>query len=86
MTARLPGPSAAAVAQIPTPPRLPDCPLRLCQEKSMADEIREEELLRSIDEVDAKIQDFRNRVRALLDDIETHRSQPGDAGARAEAA
>jgi hypothetical protein len=52
----------------------------------MADEIREEELLRSIDEVDAKIQDFRNRVRALLDDIESHRSQPGDAGARAEAA
>lgn len=37
----------------------------------MADEAREEELLRSIEEVDAKIQRFRKRVRALLAAIQT---------------
>ena len=37
----------------------------------MADEVIEEDLLRSIEEVDAKIQDFRKRVRALLTDIQS---------------
>lgn len=45
----------------------------------MADEISEEELLRSIDEVDARIKAFRQRVRDLLTDIETDRSQPMEA-------
>ena len=44
----------------------------------MAEEIREEELLRSIDEVDAKIQDFRNRVRALLSAMESSRARPAE--------
>ena len=52
----------------------------------MADEVSEDELLSSIEEVDAKIQDFRNRVRALLADIEAKREPPAEAASRAEAA
>jgi hypothetical protein len=52
----------------------------------MADEVREDELLRSIDEVDAKIQDFRSKVRALLADIESQRSSPEEEATVAEAA
>lgn len=37
----------------------------------MADEVIEEDLLHSIEEVDAKIRDFRKRVRALLADIQS---------------
>jgi hypothetical protein len=36
----------------------------------MANEVMEEELLRSIEEVDVKIQNFRKKVRALLADIQ----------------
>jgi hypothetical protein len=39
----------------------------------MPDEVKEEELLRSIEEVDAKIQRFRKRVRALLASIQAER-------------
>ncbi len=41
----------------------------------MTDEIIEEDLLRSIEEVDAKIQNFRKKVRALLADMQTEGRQ-----------
>jgi len=41
----------------------------------MTDEVIEEDLLRSIEEVDAKIQDFRKKVRALLADMQTEGRQ-----------
>jgi len=46
----------------------------------MADEVMEEDLLRSIEEVEAKIQNFRKKVRALLADIQSEGQQapPGE--------
>jgi hypothetical protein len=51
----------------------------------MADELAEEELLRSIEEVDARIRKFRKRVRALLATIQTQGQQapPGEKAASA---
>jgi hypothetical protein len=40
------------------------------QEDLMSEDVMEEELLRSIDEVDAKLQDFRKRVQAVLTDLQ----------------
>ena len=50
----------------------------------MADELVEEDLLRSIEEVDSRIKDFRKRVRALLADIEAERQQPPEVRSRVE--
>ncbi len=36
----------------------------------MSEDVMEEELLRSIDEVDAKLQDFRKKVQAVLIDMQ----------------
>ena len=36
----------------------------------MLEDVMEEELLRSIDEVDAKLQDFRKKVQAVLTDMQ----------------
>jgi len=36
----------------------------------MSEDVMEEELLRSLDEVDAKLQDFRKRVQAVLTDLQ----------------
>lgn len=36
----------------------------------MSEDVMEEELLRSIDEVDAKLQDFRKKVQAVLSDMQ----------------
>ena len=36
----------------------------------MSEEVTEKELLRSIDEVDARLQDFRKKVQAVLTDIQ----------------
>ena len=36
----------------------------------MSEDVMEEELLRSIDEVDAKLQDFRKKVQAVLTDLQ----------------
>ena len=36
----------------------------------MSEDLMEEELLRSIDEVDAKLQDFRKKVQAVLTDMQ----------------
>lgn len=47
----------------------------------MAEEVLEEELLRSIDEVDARIRSFRKRVRALLADIQAQAPQAPEAEA-----
>ncbi len=41
----------------------------------MANEVMEEDLLRSIEEVDAKILNFRKKVRALLADIQSEGQQ-----------
>ncbi len=41
----------------------------------MSEDVMEEELLRSIDEVDAKLQDFRKRVRAVLSDLQADGSK-----------
>ena len=35
----------------------------------MSEDLMEEELLRSIDEVDARLQDFRKKVQAVLTDL-----------------
>ena len=40
------------------------------QENWMSEDVMEEELLRSIDEVDAKLQDFRKKVQAVLSDMQ----------------
>jgi hypothetical protein len=40
----------------------------------MAEDVSEQELLRSIEEVDARIRRFRRRVRALLADIQGERT------------
>lgn len=45
----------------------------------MAEEVLDEELLRSIEEVDVRIQHFRQRVRALLADIQGDTRQTGPA-------
>lgn len=39
-------------------------------------EVVEEELLRSIEEVEAKIQNFRRKVRAVLEDAQTESRDP----------
>ena len=46
----------------------------------MADQAMEEELLKSIEEVDARIRNFRKKVRALLADIQSegHQAPPGE--------
>ena len=36
----------------------------------MSEDVMDEELLRSIDEVDAKLQDFRKKVQAILTDLQ----------------
>ena len=36
----------------------------------MSEDVMEEELLRSIDKVDAKLQDFRKKVQAVLSDMQ----------------
>ena len=36
----------------------------------MSEDVMEEELLRSIDEVDARLQDFRKKVQAVLSDMQ----------------
>ena len=36
----------------------------------MSEDVMEEELLRSIDEVDAKLQDIRKKVQAVLTDLQ----------------
>lgn len=36
----------------------------------MSEDVMEEELLRSIDEVDAKLNDFRKKVKAVLTDLQ----------------
>jgi len=51
----------------------------------MADEVIEEDLLRSIEEVDAKIQDFRKRVRALLADIQSKSREISQSESHSEA-
>ena len=46
------------------------------------DAMEEEQLLRSIDEVDAKLQDFRKKVQAVLSDLQSENyksSAGGDA-------
>ena len=40
------------------------------QENWMSEDVMEEELLRSIDEVDAKLQNFRKKVQAALTDMQ----------------
>jgi hypothetical protein len=47
----------------------------------MADQIREEELLQSMERVDVRVRDFRNRVRALLAQIESSRARDAEADA-----
>ena len=46
----------------------------------MADQVMEEELLKSIEEVDARIRNFRKKVRALLADIQSegYQAPPGE--------
>jgi phage shock protein A len=39
----------------------------------MSEEVREEELLRSIEEVEVRIQNFRKRVRAVLATLQAER-------------
>jgi hypothetical protein len=51
----------------------------------MADQIREEELLQSMERIEARVKDFRNRVRALLAQIESSRARDAEASARSEA-
>lgn len=53
-----------------------DCPTS--REATMAEELAEEDLLRSMDEVDARIRKIRKRVRALLASIQAT-SQPSAA-------
>jgi hypothetical protein len=48
----------------------------------MADETREEDLLQSMERVDIRVRDFRNRVRALLAQIESARARDAEANAR----
>ena len=40
------------------------------QEDQMSEDVMEKELLRSIDEVDAKLQNFRKKVQAVLTDMQ----------------
>jgi hypothetical protein len=47
------------------------------------DAMEEEQLLRSIDEVDAKLQDFRKKVQAVLSDLQ---SENGKSSSGADAA
>jgi hypothetical protein len=42
----------------------------------MAVEIKEEDLLRSIEEVEARIRKFRKQVRAVLDSVQTEFQHP----------
>jgi len=42
----------------------------------MSEDAMEEELLRSIDEVDAKLQDFRKRVQDVLSDLQSENKKP----------
>ena len=44
----------------------------------MSEDVMEEELLRSIDEVDAKLQDFRRKVQAVLNDMQGQRLSKED--------
>ncbi len=52
----------------------------------MIDETQEDKLIRSMDEIDARIQAFRERVRTLLTDIESRRKQPAETGTATKAA
>ena len=44
----------------------------------MSEDVMEEELLRSIDEVDAKLQDFRKKVQAVLTSMKGQRFSKED--------
>ena len=44
----------------------------------MSEDVMEEELLRSIDEVDAKLQDIRKKVQAVLTDLQGGRHSKAD--------
>ena len=44
----------------------------------MSEDVMEEELLRSIDEVDAKLQDFRKKVQAVLISMQGQRFSKED--------
>lgn len=46
----------------------------------MSEDAMEEELLRSIDEVDAKLQDFRKKVQAVLSDLQSENSKSATSG------
>jgi uncharacterized protein YeeX (DUF496 family) len=46
----------------------------------MSEDVMEEELLRSIDEVDAKLQDFRKRVQAVLSDLQGQHKEDASQG------
>ena len=45
----------------------------------MSEDLMEEELLRSIDEVDARLQDFRKKVQAVLTDLQGQGLSKADA-------
>jgi prefoldin subunit 5 len=51
----------------------------MLQEATMAVDIREEDLLRSIEEVEAKIHKFRKQVRAVLEAVQTEFQQGATA-------
>ncbi len=68
-------PAGGFPAQTPSPLHR-GCPT--LREATMAEELAEEDLLRSMDEVDARIRKIRKRVRALLASIQAA-SQPSAA-------
>ena len=47
----------------------------------MADQVREEDLLQSMERVEVRVRDFRKRVRALLAQIESSRAREAEANA-----
>ena len=49
----------------------------------MADQVREEDLLQSMERVEVRVRDFRKRVRALLAQIESSRAREAEANAPA---
>jgi hypothetical protein len=45
----------------------------------MSEDAMEKELLRSIDDVDAKLQAFRKKVQAVLSDLQSEKNKPSDS-------
>ena len=45
----------------------------------MSEDAMEKELLRSIDDVDAKLQVFRKKVQAVLSDLQSEKNKPSDS-------